>query len=104
MRNIFVKSLNLVVVASASSSAGISTDHMQSSSRFLANTNSTDDLHPFNQSASENTPASFGFVGTVLSRQCGEQFAVQLIGSFADPFTLIVTSSLVPVFVKGVPM
>ena len=48
--------------------------------------------------------AASSFVNTVLERQCGIGFSALLDGAFADPFALIVTASLLPVAVAGLPV
>jgi hypothetical protein len=45
-----------------------------------------------------------GFVNTVLERHCGKGFSAPLDGAFTDPFALIVTASLLPVVVAGLPV
>jgi hypothetical protein len=45
-----------------------------------------------------------GFVNTVLERHCGQDFSAPLDGAFTDPFVLIVTASLLPVVVAGLPV
>ena len=51
------------------------------------------------------TNSSESFVVTVLDRQCGSgSVSPQLAEAFANPFALIVTSSLVPVLVAAAPV
>jgi hypothetical protein len=45
-----------------------------------------------------------GFVNTVLERHCGNDFSAPLDGAFTDPFALIITASLLPVVVAGLPV
>jgi hypothetical protein len=45
-----------------------------------------------------------GFVNTVLEKHCGKGFSAPLDGAFADPFSLIVTASLLPVAFAGLPV